>query len=59
MSKKETRGRKPVDAGNKKSMLRIYIEQWIIDANGGKEKCELDWSAQLAVNGFKKRGKKK
>lgn len=57
-SKKETRGRKPVLEMNKKSMLRIYIENWIIDANGGKQQCELDWSGHLASTAFKKEAKK-
>ena len=43
--KKETRGRKPLT--DKKAMLRIYIEQSIIDANGGKLQCESDWILSL------------
>ncbi len=49
--KKETRGRKPIP--DKKAMLRIYIEQSIIDANGGKLQCEADWILHLKSVGKK------
>ena len=34
-------GRKPLaDQSNKKAMLRLFIEQRIIDANGGEQSCK-------------------
>lgn len=36
--KKETRGRKPVE--DKKTALRIYVEQSLIDANGGEQSAK-------------------
>jgi len=50
--KKETRGRKPIQ--DKKIMLRIYIQQSVIEANGGKLQCENDWSLHLKCVGKKK-----
>lgn len=52
MRKKETRGRKPV--ADKKTALRIYVEQSIIDAVGGehqaKELCLLSLKSGAKKN---------
>jgi hypothetical protein len=50
--KTETRGRKPVQ--DKKTALRIYVEQSLIDANGGelqaKEICILSLKSGAKKN---------
>ena len=54
MRKKETRGRKPIADENKKVALRIYVEQSLIDANGGelqaKEICILSLKSGAKKN---------
>ena len=45
-------GRKPV--ADKKGLVRIFIEQSVIDANGGEDICK-----QECILFLKKRGQKK
>ena len=45
-------GRKPV--ADKKMVLRIFVEQSLIDANGGEQTCKDE-----CISFLKKRGQKK
>ena len=40
MSEKRNTGRKPIPSHQKKTHVQFYIEQYKIDALGGKEKLE-------------------